>query len=427
MDAGIDRRELRLLAAACALSVLVALAYVLLLVADRPLAGDEIDYDAYGTLAADGRWFWSQAPYGIPHPSAWKPPGYPAWMGVWYTLLGEDPTKVEVVQTFLGVPMVLLTWALARRFTDDRRVRLAAAFVVALYPMAWQYLGLLYPEALAIPLSLAVLLVALGGGPTPRRAAVIGALVGVNLLVRPSAFFLLAGVLAGWLVLGGLRRTAFAGVIAVAVAGVVIAPWMIRNADVTGTPMLSVQDIALAGTFNPTSANDPVYPYAWRPLVARDVDLYDPDHPLSEADLRSELTSRAFAYIRDHPASVPKAFFWNGLSRLWDVRRPGRALAEVPFEGRVRGVAIAGLVSYYVLALLAVGGLWRIRRDRALLATLLGTALAASIVFTAVSGTRYRAPLEPVIVVLACVAGVALLDRLRRAPPGHRPARPHDA
>jgi len=413
MTARPDRRELRLLAAAAALSVLVTLLYVLLLARHQPLNGDELDYDTYGRLAASGRWFWLDTPYAVAHPSAWKAPGYPAWTGFWYTVLGSSATRVELVQTLLAPVTVVLTWALARQLNADRRVRLAAAFVVALYPMAWQYTGLLYPEALAVPLSVALLVAGLARAPTPRRGVLVGALLGVSVLLRPSAFFLLAGVLAGWLVSAGPRRTAAAGAIAVAVAAAVVFPWMLRNERVTGTFMLSVQDAAIAGTFNPTSAGDTEFPYAWRPVAARDRDLLAPGRVPPAAQLRERLKARAYDYIRAHPESVAAAFFWNGVSRLWELRSPAHALVEVPFEGRVRGVAIAALISYYVLAPLALLGLWTLRRRREVLAALLTTALAASVVFTVASGTRYRAPLEPVIAVLACAGGVWALDRLR--------------
>jgi len=57
-----------------------------------------------------------------------------------------------------------------------------------------------------------------------------------------------------------------------------------------------------------------------------------------------------------------------------------------------------------VLFVLALAGLWRRRRRRELVWPVLALALAASIVFTIDSGTRYRAPLEPLIAVLACSA-----------------------
>lgn len=408
------RSDQRLVGAAGALSLVIAVAYVLL-TRDQPLAGDQLDYDTYGRLAAEGKWFWLDKPFPPAHPSAWKPPGYPAWLGLWYSLLGDDPTRTELVQTIFSPITVVLTWMLAGRFTDDRRVRIGAAFLVAVYPMAWQFMGLLYSESIAIPLSVGVLVVGLGREPTLQRGAAVGGLIGVNLLVRPSAFFLLAGVLTAWFVAAGLRRTLPVGAVAVAVALVVVSPWTIRNAVVLDAFIpLSVQDLAIAGTFNPTSASDQKNPWAWRTVSARDRDLFTQRPPLPEPVLRSRLKQRAMDYIRSHPSSVPKAFFWNGLSRLWEIRRPSHALAEVPFQGRVRGVAIAALAFYYVLAPLAVLGLWSVRRRRDLVAGLLMTGLIASIVFTVDSGTRYRATLEPVIVVLACL-GAAWLARGRRS------------
>lgn len=102
---------------------------------------------------------------------------------------------------------------------------------------------------------------------------------------------------------------------------------------------------------------------------------------------------------------MPQAFFWNGLSRLWDVRNPARALDEVPFEGRSEAVTAVGLAMYLPLLALALWALWRLRARRALVLPVLAVALAASVVYTSASGTRYRAPLEPLeplVVALAC-------------------------
>ena len=86
------------------------------------------------------------------------------------------------------------------------------------------------------------------------------------------------------------------------------------------------------------------------------------------------------------------------------MRRPARAIDEVPFEGRSEAVTTAGLAMYYVLLPLALLGLWRHRRRREILLPVLAIALAASVVFISASGTRYRAPLEPLIAVLAVAA-----------------------
>src|SRR5439155_2425347 len=142
-----------------------------------------------------------------------------------------------------------------------------------------------------------------------------------------------------------------------AVTAVVIAPWTYRNYRVThGFEPLSMQDVAASGTFNDDAAHDPVYPWAWRRLPTRDLDLWCrgrfarfqcprryPGPLLSDWELRKQLLRRTRDYVSNHPSSLLKAFFWNGLSRFWDVRRPSRALNEVRFEGRSRLLTKTGL------------------------------------------------------------------------------------
>lgn len=368
-------------------------------------AGDAIEYDAEGRLIAAGHWFYTSVPYGVLHAGAWKAPGYPAWVGIWYALIGHHPVAVRLLQVPFGALTIFLTWLLARRLFG-LRVAAAAALVVAVYPLAFQYEELLYSESISTPLTLAVLLVIFTGTPTKRRAALCGLLVGISLLVRPSSEFLLLGALVAWIAARGWRHGLGLTVLAAVVAALVVAPWTVRNEIVLhGFVPISLQDMALYGTFNSQAAHDPVWPYAWRPDPPGFADILHPARPLTDVQLRSRLISRALSYISAHPLSVPAAFFWNGISRLWDLRRHSRSLAEVPFEGRSRLAGQVGLWMYDVLLPLALVGLWRARRRPALVGGILAVALGAAIVYTADSGTRYRAPLEPLIVVLAC-AGV---------------------
>ena len=146
--------ERRLVVVAAGLSALVGVLYVALLVHDAPLAGDQRDYDAYGRLAADGMWFWLDVPYGTPRPSAWKAPGYPAVGRALVHARARAGPGVGLVQAVtVGPAIVWLTWRLAHRFGLDTRGRVLAAFGVALYPAVWQWTGLLYADALAIPLA----------------------------------------------------------------------------------------------------------------------------------------------------------------------------------------------------------------------------------------------------------------------------------
>jgi 4-amino-4-deoxy-L-arabinose transferase-like glycosyltransferase len=414
-----SRQELLLLAAAATLGFVITLVYV---IATRhlPLAGDEIEYNLEGTLISHGHWFWTTSPYGILHDGAWKAPGYPAWVGIWYSILGggAHPFAVRLVQTPLAPITVVLAWVLTRRLFGPR-VATVTAFVVALYPMAWQYLGLLYPEALAIPLYLGLCIVLLTRPPTLRRAIGFGLLLGVTLLVRPSCVYVFLPTLVVWSIMAGWRRGIGLTVVAILASAVVIAPWTIRNAIVLhGFVPISLESAAAYGTFNSQSASNSQFPYAWEPDPKPDAYLFNPHHPLPDATLNSRLERAALDYIKAHPSSVPKAFFWNGIVRFWDLRSHSKSLVEVPFEGRSRVVSQIALWAYDVLAVLAVVGLWRARRKRWLVAGLLAMALGASIVFTTDSGTRYRAPMEPLIAMLACVgvlgAGEGMVWRPRQ-------------
>jgi 4-amino-4-deoxy-L-arabinose transferase-like glycosyltransferase len=389
------------------LGLVIRVVYVLV-TSNHTLAGDEIEYDLEGRFIADGHWFWSSTPYGIPHPSAWKTPGYPLVVGVLYALGGKHPDGVMLLQVLvLGPLTITLTWLLGRRLFGSW-VGTAAAFVAAVHPFVWQFEARLFAEALAVPLTLAILLLVLDRRPDMKRVVAAGALSGVLILVKPSALTILAAVvpaiLIGWRWRLGLARAA----IAVGACVLVIAPWTIRNyAEFDSFLPLSVQDAGIYGVFNDDAAHDDEHPWIWRPKTTRDVALFDPAHPLLDDELRAELRDRALEYVDDHPSSVPKAFFWNGLSRFWDVRDPNEALNEVQFQGRSRTLTWIGLVIWWVLLPLGLVGLWMARRRPGIVVPLACMFALACFVYIANSGTRYRAPFEPVFAILACSAVAA--------------------
>ena len=411
--AAVPRRDLQLLLAAIALGLVIRVVYVLV-TWDHQLAGDEPEYHLQGAFIADGKWFWSSTPYGIPHPSAWKTPGYPVFLGVLYSAFGKNPDAVMLLQVLvLGPLTITLTWLLGRRLFGAW-VGTAAAFVVAVYPFAWQFEARLFAEALAIPLTLAVLLLVLDRRPAVRHVVAAGALAGLLILVKPSAVHILAAVVGAILVGWGVRRGTPRAAIALGVCVLVIAPWTIRNyAEFDSFLPLSVQDAGIYGVFNDDAASDEDHPWIWRPRTERDAELFDPARPLADDELRVELRDRAFEYVEDHPSSVPKALFWNGVTRFWDIRDPGEALNEVQFQGRSRTLTWIGLVMWWVILPLGLVGLFLARGRRGIVIPLVAMFLLATLIYIGNSGTRYRAPFEPVMVVLACSALAARRTDMR--------------
>jgi 4-amino-4-deoxy-L-arabinose transferase-like glycosyltransferase len=417
------RGERGFVIAAVVLGLAIRIVYVLV-TRHHVLTGDEPEYDLEGRLIAAGHVFWTTTPYGILHASAWKAPGYPAWIGFWYWLVGHHVLAVRLVQAFIGIPVIVLTWLLARRLFGPR-VAILSAFVVAIFPMVWQYEELYFSESLSTPLTLLALLLLLTGPRTRQRALLAGLVIGVSLLIRPSDVLLLAGAVVAWWATVGWRRGTALAALTVLAAVIVVAPWTYRNSRVEhGFLPISLQDAAAYGTFNRDSANNPVRPYEWQLLPPSDANLIDRRHPLGDLALRSKLLKAARSYISAHPASLAEAFYWNGLTRLWDVRRPTRALDDARLENRNLTIARIGLGMYYGLLPLALVGLWRARRRRDLVRPVLAIALAASIVFTSDSGTRYRTTLEPLIVVLACSTLASISIRSRKSGPHMRSATP---
>ena len=390
----IPRRERLAVIGAMALAFAIVLVFVIAH-HNAALRGDEVEYDGQGRLFVAGKWWWSTAPFGVAHASAWKVPLYPAWVGFWYDVLGSNASRVEAVQALLAPLTVALSWGLARRLFGPP-VAIGTAFGVAVFPLGWQYMGLLYPEALAIPATLIVLLLILGREPTTRRAAVVGVAIGIATLVRPNGFILLAVAATAWIVASGWRRGLGMAAIAAGLTVLVVAPWTIRNTltDCVGFVPLSVQDGAIYGTFNAEAAADPEVPVRLARRTSATRPRCSSGPPVSDSELRSQLVESGTDYIKDHPASVLEAFYWNGIRRFWDLQEPSLVTVQVPFEGWSKAVTLAGIWMYYLLLPLAAFGVWLVRRRREIVLPILALALMSSIVFTVDASTRYRAPLR---------------------------------
>jgi hypothetical protein len=208
-----------------------------------------------------------------------------------------------------------------------------------------------------------------------------------------------------WIVARGWRRGALLSLVSVTCMALVVLPWTLRNHHVTGAWVpISLQDAALYGVFNDQAANDHQHPWAWRPVPRGYAHLMS--QRMSDHEFASRLRHRAFDYIGDHPTSVVKAFYWNGINRTFDVRTPPSGQYEAPFEGRVGWFSKLGAWCYLFVALAALAGLWRHRARRGLVLAVLALFFATAVAYTGDGGTRYRAPLEPLFAVLAVAAFV---------------------
>jgi 4-amino-4-deoxy-L-arabinose transferase-like glycosyltransferase len=186
------------------------------------LDGDWHFYSSAADLIAQGHFYYR----GIFHrafSTAEHPPLYPLVLGAAVWLGAKGVLAQRIVSCALGSAAVVLFGMLGRRVAGDR-VGLAAAGLAAVYPPLIVVDGALDSEPLMVVGLLACLLLVyrLRERPTPRHAALLGAVLGLTTLAHTAAVLLVPLLLVpvAWRPRGGRgTRTcaalaAFAAVIA---------------------------------------------------------------------------------------------------------------------------------------------------------------------------------------------------------------------
>jgi 4-amino-4-deoxy-L-arabinose transferase-like glycosyltransferase len=280
----------------------------------------------------------------------------------------------------------------------------------------WVNDGLVMSETLTALMVVGALLCAFAfrDRPTLLRAAALGALCGLAALARVE--FGLLVLLLGVVVACALRKpwtdkSAWA-VTAVAVAALVVAPWVGFNLARFHKPtFISTNDgITLAG------ANcDETYHGPGIGLWTLGNCTGSLDRPGDQSQVSSIYRRKAFDYIGHHKSRVPIVALAR-VARTWSLYRPLDKVSFNAGEDRERWVTRLGLVAYYPTLLAAIGGgvvLWR-RRMRGALWVLCTPIVVVTIGAVITYGqTRFRAPAEPALAVLAAVGIVAMVERVR--------------
>jgi hypothetical protein len=142
------------------------------------------------------------------------------------------------------------------------------------------------------------------------------------------------------------------------------------------------------------------------------------DYPPHLEESRVDLLARhqATNYIDDHLSRLPVVVAAR-VGRVWDVFRPTQNVdLNAFYERRGDAASWAVLIGYYLMLPFAIAGLVVMRRRRVPIFPML--AIALSVTFTVATSfgiTRYRAPVDVVMPVLAAVAIDAMWRRSRRA------------
>lgn len=321
-----------------------------------------------------------------------------------FGLLGVNLLAVKLVHVLLGCIAIGLTYKVAQEAGAGRLGRLLAAAAWAFYLPASTYCVYLAKENLMIPLMLGLVWVTLRLGKTGsfKWALGCGVLVGLLALVGNAALSLLGALIVALLVFRRSlpRQVLLLGAVSFAAAAIA-APWMIRNYQVIGAPVLNTN-----GGFNLYLGNNPA-------ATGMFVSIADTPRAATWDALRREgevrasevLKQEALAWIKTHPAeflqlAIKKAvYFWT--PPLHSGSQHGGAAESV-----VR--AVWALQFVLLLGLAGVSLAQKELRTRSLLClwTAVLSYTAAHMLFYVIF--RYREPIIPILCVIAAMG----LERL---------------
>jgi MYXO-CTERM domain-containing protein len=383
---------------------------------------DAAHYHQLATDLAQGRGF-IYTDTGTP--TAFRPIGYPAFLSGIYFLFGPDPQAAYWFQVVLGGITVLLA-ALLARLVFGRREALLSGLLAAIYPGFIWLTRVLLSENLALPLLLAALCAAAVLLRAERRrlrwAALLGLLLGLGLLVRSNNSLIVALLLLGLFLSFRKKREgpkAYLplGVVAAALL-LTLLPWEVRNYRVFHrvVPLTTNDGITLYGAYWPPRAGS-------KRIYGNVPGLEDPaivaaSRAGDEADVSSYLRRLTLERLRENPRYyfqlLPEKLFYMVVPVDWETFPHGP------------GTERSWNVGYAAACLLALVGLWGLRRRRVPHLWLLWPGPLSVLVQTLIfyGGPRYRLPAEPTIILLAAVGVSWLLSAAPRRSRRRGPGRP---
>jgi 4-amino-4-deoxy-L-arabinose transferase-like glycosyltransferase len=310
----------------------------------------------------------------------------------------------------LGAAAIVVC-AYAGKEIAGRRVGLIAAFLIAIYPNVWMTDELALSEAIAPALVAGVLWFTyrFWKSPTIPRAVWLGASLGVAMLGRDELTLLVVFILVPLVLLAKAltwkRRVATLGIGLVTVA-VVVAPWVGYNLSRFDQPVfistglgVTLASADCAATYSGQYEGYWSMPCALHYAAEPSVNVH-----ADESVEGSQLQHLALDYVRAHenrllPVTLAK------LGRAFGFFHPMQQIhLDSYVETRPYRWAVTGLVAYYVLLALSIGGTVILRRRRVPSFPLwaIGLDVACSVALT-FGQTRYRTTFEVSLVLLAAV------------------------
>lgn len=389
------------------------------------LLGDAAAYDRWAQQLAAGDWFGSQVFY--------QTPLYPYALGALYSVFGPEAWAMRIAQAIGGaLASVFVARAGAGFFSE--RVGWCAGLLLALYPPAIFFDGILQKASLDLLLMTALLWLAAAAQRRATAAKLFGAglLLGAMILNRENAAALVPVMLAWALWLFRARGAARMGIAAVALLLGIATPLVpvgLRNAQIGGAFLLTTAQMGpnfyignhrgADGGYTPMRAGrgDPTFERDDARLIAED----DLDRALTPAEVSDYWMTRTLADIRSAPVEWLRLLGWKWFLTWNRVEFVDVEAIETHQRESAPLAALGSVLHFGVLFALAIAGVWWTRSQWRRLWLLYAMALtfAAAVTLFYVFA-RYRYPLVPIAALFAGAGLDGLWRHLRAGRSGAR-------
>lgn len=414
--------------AAALVALAVRVVYIVIFRHDVLPGGDSFTYHLGSRLLVQGHGFIEPQPFinGIAEQSASHPPLYLLYLAIPSSVGLDGPVSHMLWSSLVGVGTVVFV-GLTGREVAGPRAGLIAAGLAAVYPNLLIFDGFILSETMAMFTAILSVFLAYRylRTPTAWRAATLGLACGVAALARAELVLLLPLLVLPCVLITreiDLRKTVQWLLAAGLAALIPIGPWVTFNMIRFDRPVF------LSTGLEPTLVGANCDRTYYTDLIG----YFSPDctesvfeTPRNGGPDQSERNVRlgriAREYIGENKTRVPVVVLarWG---RVTGVYRPDQQLQlDEHIEGRERGTAVAALLSFYVVAALAITGAVILRRRRVKVFPLLvPCAIVLVAVAAALGSNRYRASAEPALAVLAAVAinaGLSAFQRRRMPAP----------
>ncbi len=357
-----------------------------------------------------------------PHtPTVERAPLWPFIIAGLSIIFGPSDYFARLFLCLVGSGTCVLIYLFARDLFG-RRIGVLAGVIAAIYPELYIYDGWLYTESLYIFLLLAICYGLYRLQRTPQRSWRIwitcGILLGLLSLTRPNGFiviglFIVWAIIMGWAKILSWRVVARNTALTTLIAVALIAPWTIRNYMVSHTfiPVAGGDGTVLLGAYNDEILTTPGFIGTWinplksRPDVAKPYPLFTCTPPC-EVARDAAYKDAAVQWMGEHISIMPRLLALHFLN-IW---QPATYEADLPVDRFLNQpssqIVLAMMKTFPIpIFILAALGLavtfWR-WRELLFIYFVMALTVAQCVVFYGIP--RFRAPIEPMLILLAAGA-----------------------